>query len=481
MAKIPLNNFDKFIREKVEMHQTPVDTDRLWSNIQKTGRSKRTGILPGALLLLLVSFFISVHILNDRNLSTNDNKPGSEQVAASSLTIENKDFLNSYSVSSTSFGKNSESNDPSMAMVGSVEVQRVKNTGTKSKLVSTQLKKSLLDERPYSDSHSSTLVSEIESITPISELPAESIKTANLLLTEDENSELFRNDLSQILNFEEANSAIFNELHSLATMDISEIEAKAFFPDLTFLSQHASRIKPVQSNIGFELRLNGGVGKVFRNMDLLNLEAEQWMQSRVETEHQLEAVRLGIDLKINITNNVYFFAGLEDFRINERFDYSSFETRSYTLESEAGKVVEDENSFSFERGRIDIYEEIHKKGTFYNQLRMINIPIGIGVTQQMGRFSLGLEGGILINAFHQFDGKMADASNALIDMKDAGFRMSQIQTARINGVFSYQLSSRWGLNFITGADLPMRSIQLGQHMSQNYLVFQGNLGICYNW
>lgn len=481
MAKIPINKFDKFIKDQVERHQTPVDTDRLWSNIQKVGRSKKTSILPGALLLLLVSLFVSVHLLNKENSLTNNTASRDQKIEISTLSLHENPSKRSGLNPNPSINTKAQSTKIQDDLKSSVTFKKTNYSSAKGNAVQTNV-----DLHPDSGllSAGNTALAGTEEVT------ATDIETAiasahtttfeasipiNLMM------ESVSGDLQISQNINEERLSDFTALSRLTNYAVQGIQTEFFFPELKLFPQSSTRIQHAKSKNGFELRLNGGVGMVFRNMELLNPEADQWMQSRMNNEKQLESVRLGLDLKFRITRNVYFFAGMEDFRINERFDYNSVEEITYTKDGLAAREVHDENSFTVEEGPVDIFEEIHKRGTFYNQFRMINIPFGIGVNQQYGRFSLGLEASVLINAFHRFEGKMANAANALVEMQDVGMKVSQIQSARINGVFSYQLNSRWGLNLFTGADLPLRAVQLDQHMSQSYLVWHGNLGISYNW
>ncbi len=481
MAKIPINNFDKFIKDQVEKHQTPVDTDRLWSNIQKTGRSKKTSILPGALLLLLVSLFVSVHLLNKGNALTNTAASRDQKIEISAVSLQENSRINSGINLQSSMNTRAQSTKIQDDLKSSVTFKKTNYSSAKGNAVQTQV-----DIIP----NSGLLSSGNTATAGTEEFTATDIETATLSdhTTSLEVSipinlmmESVSGDLQISQNINEEGLSDFTALSRLTNYAFQSIQTEFFFPELMLFPQRSTRILHANSKKGFELRLNGGVGMVFRNMELLNPEADQWMQSRMNNEKQLESVRLGLDLKFRITQNVYFFAGMEDFRINERFDYTSVEEITYTKDGLAAREVHDENSFTVEEGPVDIFEEIHKRGTFYNQFRMINIPFGIGVNQRYGRFSLGLEAAVLINAFHRFEGKIADAANALVEMQDVGMKVSQIQTARINGVFSYQLNSRWGLNLYTGADLPLRAVQLDQHMSQSYLVWHGNLGISYNW
>jgi hypothetical protein len=481
MAKIPINNFDKFIKGKVETHQTPVDTDRLWSNIQKTGTGRKAGILPGALLLILISLFVSVHLMNNRNSVENTAKLDDSHLMASAMNTENLPLQTANPERTSTKEISPEIKGDSDAPLGNVAFQVKKQSSSKSRVAKTQIQKN-----PQAKIlHSGTLELVDNSVNVSTETVNEPTLSSNILTespaNHDISSELLSVGQVSLSNKELENFTLSAELDSLANLDIESLQNELFFPEMTLFPNSASRIQRTNYKKGLEIRINGGAGKVIRNMNLINREAEQWMQSRKDNEEQLESFRLGIDVRFKISKNVYFFAGIEDLRINERFNYESFEERTYFKDDELARIVHDEFTYRAEHGKVLTHEEIHKKGTFYNQFRMINIPFGVGLTQQFGRFGLGVEGAILINAFHQFDGKIADAANNLMDLKHAGLKVSQIQTARINGVFSYQLSSRWGLNLITGADLPIKSVQLGQHMSQNYMLFQGNLGICYNW
>lgn len=481
MAKIPINNFDKFIKEKVETHQTRVDTDRLWSNIQRKGLNRKTGILPGALLLILVSLLIGVHLMNERNSIENSANLNDSRGLTSAMNIEN--VAQQTSNTKLSFPKeaSSEKTEGKSIPVKQQVLQIVNNGGTKNNATKKPLQKNLQLSIQAPSAQEAPGNIEIVSAESVNELLTKSDQLAESFVSPDIDSENLSAEHIEFSKEEVENASVSSELGSLTNLDIAALHTEAYLPEMPLLARHASRIQQAKYKKGLGIRISGGAGKVIRNMELLNPEADQWMQSRMNKEHPLESFRWGIDCKLSISKNVYFFAGIEDLRINERFDYVSIEQRTYVKEDELFRLVYDEDSYTVERGPISIYEEIHKNGTFYNQFRMINIPFGLGVTQQFGRFGLGLEGAILVNAFNQIDGKIADAANVLLDMKDAGMKVSQIQTARINGVFTYQLSPGWGLNLITGADLPLKSVQLGQHMSQKYMVFQGNLGICYNW
>lgn len=479
MAKIPIDNFDEFIRGKAEMHRTPVDTDRLWSNIQRSGSNRKSSILPGALLLLLITFFISVHLLND-------DFDFSNQIAAKSDSNYNlpappykshtvKAGMQPVSASNT-FSKKETISD--VETTPAEKPQQIINVSTKSGIsgkdlsqkmhsklqnVNSKPKTEIVQSQPKIE-HDDAFISISAPITPIGIVQTlsdevhpelKSISTENAL----------DDAIVQLLGFSE----------------IKKLESELFFPALKKDAGKLSRIQHAAPGIEYELRLSAGVGKVFRNMTLINPEAAKWMQARKDKEHPLEAIRGGVDIKFKVSNNIFFFAGLEDFRINERFDYFSVHEITYRKEGQASRIIYDENSFVVENGAVDVIEEIKKRGTFYNQFRMMNIPVGVGLSQQFGRFGIGVEGAILFNVYHQFDGKIANAQNALTDLNEAPFRVSQIQTVRFGGFISYRMSSKWGVNLNTGADLPVRSIQLDQHMSQSYTVWQTNLGISYHW
>lgn len=479
MAKIPIDNFDKFIRDKAEMHRTPVDTDRLWSNIQKSGSSRKSSILPGALLLLLITFFISVHLLNNdfdfSNQLANQSDSNYNLPGTSRSKITTQAAIQPASVANT-VSKNMEFSDDQIVSVVNTQstANPVSEIGISKKGFSpiANLTPTIIHSKQANETNKSELKNEIIAAdTQLSE-PIASSEIVELL-TNEVRSEHINNEIENALN-----DAI---VQLLDITEFKELESDLFFPAMKQSKGHIIRIQHAAPGIGYELRLSAGVGKVFKNMALINPEAAKWMQARTDNEHPLEALRLGMDMKFKVSNNVYFFAGLEDFRVNERFDYFSVQEITYRKEGQASRVIYDENSFVIENGAVDVIEEIKKRGTFYNQFRMINIPVGIGLSQQFGRFGLGIEGAILVNVYHEFDGKMANAQNTLIDLNEAPFRVSQIQTVRLGGFLSYRMSSKWGLSLNTGADLPVRSIQLDQHMSQSYTVWQTNLGISYYW
>ena len=154
------------------------------------------------------------------------------------------------------------------------------------------------------------------------------------------------------------------------------------------------------SQYPLEIELYGGVFQPFKRLEAFSDSYLDFLSIREETEEVRPGFSFGTRLSVTLSNGIRLRTGLDFMQINERFDPGKVSLRA------SGTPIVSEPS--------------------QNRLQTIDLPVLIGFEKQMGRISLGINGGAYFNLSFRPSGNILDFTDLEPVSLSAGVSDEQI-------------------------------------------------------
>lgn len=187
------------------------------------------------------------------------------------------------------------------------------------------------------------------------------------------------------------------------------------------------KIKPYKNKRRYFIQPSAGIIAPFKLLTATSGEGG-YLEKRKETEKQLEAFAIGLDIQMQTKKGLILAAGLEFQQLNERFDRYE---ETQTTQTITGTLTVTENGqgqiINTTTGPIPIVRTSTKRQRFYNHHTFINLPIGIGKFWHHRKYDFKLLGGVDFNLYHNFSGVLINPELEIIDLRRRSpARFSQI-------------------------------------------------------
>lgn len=419
-----LRKFENHIRQSVEEHQSPLDTDALWEalepQLEEPAPTRRVPFwifwLIGALVLIPVAIYV---------LTPSAERNGDQEVTLSFLPNEMGDNPKEDSI----YPNSNEIPKP------------ISNT-----------------------SISITSVNELNSSSTISPEPIPNrSQLRGATITRAENA-----NLNHIIRFEEESfidqvlekvpdrSIQKNDERSLSNapiparidLEISQRKPLEVFnslvisplPLLDFSKEeewtNSNKIQPVKQSLwNPQLGLSLTAMTNFRSLDAPD-EFASYKQRRNDTERSLETIGFGIDFRSQHRKGWLWEVGIQGMQMTERFNRFSVGPETYVEENAlVGLEIHNPQDTNFIYGQRIRTRTIITTEEVFNTYRWLEGNVGIGYVKPIGKIQVGINGGLLYGVGLKMEGRIFAAEDGFLDLNEAQ---------------SSQFRSNFGLGFYGG-------------------------------
>lgn len=528
------DRLDKFIKDKVHSHQTPIDGEALWQNIQKKRapekRKKRAFWIWLSPLFLVGAAFLTYHFYT-QNKDTNANNMVSKSAQTdldqtqsnSNLNTSNKNNAsdnNTYTIddSNNTIQSKIESKDGNNAKTQAKIIEANSVTkNTKEAVIKTQTEQQKMNDSkgssnpksPISTDQANKLNSEIPDVrssipqksntgdqirkadaqTPI--LPnafksdeAIDQKQQDVVILPQENTPNLEEPLVKTkIDEEKAISQNTSKYQRLAYLTLLETAQ----PSLSFVRDH--KFMNVQNTNPFvpsiptatnlwesSIGINFGIGLAKRSLEIQDSTgmSDAYLERRKSTESSLEALSASLDFRLKHRSGLYFKLGAEYEQINEKFYF--FETITKPIMTVAPVQINlaqsgVEDTIS---GQVMGYLITSYDKTIYNTYSFIDIPISLGYAFTTNKFEYFFEGGAALNLKLIKRGQILDPEDNIVLLgEDRDYFKSSAGLSLMGSIgVSYKLNDRISLSLAPSIKYRIGSITSRQNpLNQNYLNF----------
>lgn len=381
-----LNEFEKYIVDKVDEYPSKLDTESLWadleSNLEKKKRRKFVIIFFTLLLILIIGGFLVYEF------QTVENKPVSSRVS----TVENieSSVREIAPLTENTRKKENEETISNEDFKLNTTAEQFQSQKTRQVVRATnELNKSTAGQTGFPIDNAAALNSRTNATN------------SNLGSIEE-------NDSAEIVNFEDIERVAFP---GLPKIDFSKNEHHLG------TGEDLLKIEPV-TNWGLYVSSTVGVYYTDQRISQIDENGAILKGLRGSSETTLETLSLGVGIELKNKNNFFLAGGVNFNQLTERFNNQSSEFTTEDIE-----IVTEINYYgNGEREEImGIYEqsqEIITTTTVYNTLRWAEFNVGGGYYYTKKRCDIGVSGGLLWGTILNAEGKILDAENNIIEIEN---------------------------------------------------------------
>jgi len=452
--------FRNKIKNDMLTHQSPVDIDAIWANIEpevdrinEEKKKKRRFLFFWWFLGLTIIGFLAGFLISRNNTpkvtqsntqqtiqnnsttsSTENNKPSNvidlnkatnNQEATKTTTASNNTINNQEAASN----KNKSVNTPKIK-------QRTKSTTKQATDQSykynnnTEQQSGRSTVYPYNPA-SSTQHSVISS--PTITTPIQKTVTPYTIY---KNTSTINQPISTTKNT--ANSTVKTKAETSTTntslpaeLDVQQVQVKEInliippfkpikLPDsLSQLAKQANtdQDKKAKKAIEFFLTIHGGIGYTFKNIPFIS-DSTNLVDYRAKHETMLETSTQGVDIGLQLKNGLEFSTGFNRSQVTERFDYNDSITKRtpITYIDSIYLPLLGDTLMTFTSGFLQEKTTYNKR--IFNKYHYYDVPINIGYHKQLNRnWSLGVRAGVMFNLALKTKGTILTKNDTFADIK----------------------------------------------------------------
>lgn len=361
------NDINNKIKESLYHHNVGLDKDVLWANIVQQQARERRRMLLWVSLVAIILLSLGVYFFSEFTKIGYTNLP---QASVESSEIKNTDIQN---------------------------VNEALDAGLRSEIV-----------EPKSNNIRSTLSLDDDKISPAAPIQIESEEkqsTATQTRTKEVLSTSQMREKTANLPFR---AKEFN-VESIDVLNASKLVRKELNPtDVLDLGEEICyTFKPKKHP--WSIYAYGGPSVLIKNLTSNQVGQETYLSQRESSENALESLRAGLQAKYRLENGLYFKAGLEWSRFQERLTYTTSADTSYTISDQLIKIIVDSQGDSIPvYGDLTVTESRTRSWKVYNNYEFFNVPLHVGYERPYKRWVFSAELGAHINLAFKFDGEVLD-------------------------------------------------------------------------
>ena len=241
--------------------------------------------------------------------------------------------------------------------------------------------------------------------------------------------------------------------------------------------------KPDRRHLRIELGIKSGLYQIKRNLiprdSALHLA---YLQQRQVSETTLEAVSLAFELNAKHHNGMYFQLGLQGTRINERLLYE-LQVESARVDSNGIQEIriDPEGDTTFIYGPVNIKETTRFYRRHFNHYDLLDIPLGMGYEFNGYPWSIGIEGGILLNLRLRSKGLITSMEDLFTTLENGDVMKTNIGLGyRFSLLTNYHINKKLAISGGVAFQSYPGSFTQDQHpIIQRYSLLGGQIGLKY--
>lgn len=471
------NEFDKLIREKLSDYQSQVDTDEVWAGVQAKMDSDRTR--GGAywwfsgLLILAAVVGAGWYAFSEREtaMPLNTYTPRSmqdEPVLAEAEDAET-DFNQIPSERSNYQTDNTRENPPQPEQVS--PDSETKNASPARSAIMDSSNKDFASVALEADEIKKSPVSGERSLDEGERLPNEPAITftENVGMADKGpgmQTEITSGDLD--LSMDLISTIPASQILRNTTPEIIENpERNDFYPN--------KNRKPTLT-----LLADGGIGAISKQIEPGAPRWHSFTEERLRTESPLEFASAQLRLMLEFPGDWYVTSGVSFTQVNERFSLNRTirEEEIVTYVSEIHVDEAGDSTLVYSSGLVST--EHHQDIKHMNRYTFIDIPVTAGYNRHFGRWSVGIEGGIMLNLSLRSTGSMLDSEGVVVRIENTDMFHSRLGLSYTAGArFGYQLTTRTSLYIQPGLRHIPGSVTEKGIQRQTYTLYGINAGVAY--
>lgn len=423
------SQFEKHAAGKISNHASNVDAEALWNNVLphvQTGNNRRRGLIWFFFVGVLVAFAGIYALTNGEN-----SNPKNDATALSTINLTQEDNEAKSVEKELATTSTQEIEKPNPAKT----TQTINTKSTANKAGEGQQKNNFQQKKYKATSLVRPLAREVAIFenAPVENVPVANATNETPLLSEEdaevatsdlesnnhpfeigepnENKEVIPADTTATILAAEGKVALEMESANEPTLKILEDAAEDNEDDF--------RPRNKLLRIKFGVGVYGGLGSSFSSLKTKDPLDDEYLQMRLQTEEQLETIRMGLELIAKSELGLYFKTGVQFSRIARKF---TFRSDIVTVDSIHGVtqiyVNTNTNDSIFIYGQIPVTTTTSYNKETYNNFNMLDIPLLVGYTHNHENWSFGVEGGALINISTKTKGEIFDRNNEIYDIKE---------------------------------------------------------------
>lgn len=381
------NQFDKFFRDKLGDHSSPVPED-MWQRIQREkDKDRKIFFIPrwyaiAAVLLLLIgvsSYFFwhkantsakGVAVLNKQNAG-----------AASGNVITNK----------TTENKTIKKHELNAALLKTKEIKNNKQAVAKYNIANANKQVAITNETLTKREENNNEGKAAKTFSqPNGNAPGEAIQQQTGEMVQEEKKD------------EKAASSV--ALENKTTGEKKQPENKAQGKNKNsntnnlFLEVYASP----------EVAWKNTTGNI-NNGSFTNAPQSDYINERKRTEKLLISYTAGARINKQVAKNILLKTGLQYNQVNEKFNYEDNNaTREVSVPTT--RYINYAGSFVAVRDTANYIQTGYRKKTTYNHYNSINVPLLVSYERGNNKFKIAVTAGAVINVYTWYKGYMLDTA-----------------------------------------------------------------------
>lgn len=247
----------------------------------------------------------------------------------------------------------------------------------------------------------------------------------------------------------------------------------AFLP----LKEQRNRLPRFQ----FGLEANVGIFSNNRSLENNGDTTGSLIALRQQSERNLETISGEVSAFLKHRSGVYGRLGLSYTQIAERLDIQSSRIENDTIEGLEQIVINVGGDTTFVFGQVPITRTILYQKRTYNYYRLLDIPIGLGYEWKNGPWSIGVEGGAILNVRLSSEGEIRASSDAIVAL-DSISRTNLDLSYYLSLRASYEFRPNWSITLApTFRYIPQAFTREEYPLEQRYNLLGGKLGIQYRF
>lgn len=484
------DQLDKYLKEQLGDHQTPIDSDALWSSIQAEQKQDIDPVMKSrlenhiseidsqmiwnnissqlvskpnywkialALLSLLIMSSIIGLMMSDRNTNVsreyNTYKEGINTINLSNI---NENY-NTKAINESSTNVGSLNSESILIQSNHTRNNTYDNSLTLNNNYTNNTKSTLQSESNLTDSYPSkswatsvnsdfnTTSSRYYNSTSSTDIQKKTIASRS---GADNNETVTSSSLST--NHESISNLSVLHTNQLDGLNTGLLSAEDFMDGLPAKEHCFNNNKSVEcydyspKKILYALQAYTTADYYNRELVPSTETSLSYLDNRKNTQKVQISNRTGLLLKIKHSKGIYIKTGIEAGFLRERFSHTTRDTVTEILPDQLINIHISNGDTTLTFGNAPVTTISSKNWRVNNTFSTVGIPILFGYEKEFKKFSLGADAGVLYNIHRKFEGWLLGQPNDPVDAKSFFTTTNDLNiTGNMN--LSFFLSERFRL------------------------------------
>jgi len=444
---------EAIVKDKLYLHETPVDNTVLWNNISghivstKSYKSLYIGVLS-IIAIALLSYALLQNV-SSGNLSTS---VATDRITENNnLLIENVEDTDIYNIDNEIIAEseNNKEKENSLSLISqnSQEIIKSENINQvnsiappsyynikENKSVDTQASIFEKEEINYTTSAKDSAIGNINGTT------------STTILQSD-----LRNNISTIIQKEISQLSGLSIMKVMASLSNNQYRSGEYYTDglpgkdICFRKNKSVECYDYNpKKIHYSILAYTTADYYMKNLSAITeLTPENYLNQRKNTQKVQVSNRSGLQFKIRHKSGVYAKFGAEIGFLRERFFHETRDTVTEILPDQLLNIDVDTNGDTTRTyGNAPVTTISNKTWKINNTLRTIGIPVLVGYQNKFNKLNIGFEIGALYNINHNFEGWLLGPTSNPTEVQDYFITSNDLNlTGGIN--INYELSKKY--------------------------------------